>query len=289
MFTSPARLSLKHNQLVLVFKDRPDETHTIPIEDLGMVIIDNPQISISLPLLNALSDNNVAIVFCNDKGVPSSILWNLDANYTQCLVLNAQIDADGRQKRKWWRQTILAKITNQARLLQKIGKEGNKLSPFYTFQTDKEIESKEGIAARIYFQELFGKDFIRDRNQPGINAMLNYGYTILRSACIKSLLGAGLFPAIGIHHHHRENPFPLADDVMEPYRPYVDELVFMLWANGLSELDKKCKSELIGILYSDVRLGKIIRPLQIGLQMTAASLAACYKNERADISYPVVE
>lgn len=287
-FVSSVVLSLKNNQMVVVFKDRPDEKHTIPVEDLGVVIIDNPQVSITVPLLNALASNNVAVVFCNEKGVPDSILWNLDTNYSQCSVLNNQIETDGRQKRKWWRQTIQSKIQNQMGLLQKLGKDADVLKSFVSDAKDKDLANKEGIAARLYFQELFGPDFIRDRTQPGINAMLNYGYTILRTACIKSLLGSGIFPAIGLFHHHRANAFPLADDIMEPYRPYVDEIVFMEWANGENELNRQTKSRLVNVLYGDTEFEKVTRPLHIGLQMTAASLAGCYKGEKGEISYPLI-
>ncbi len=287
-FISPVVLSLKNNQMVVVFKDRPEEKHTIPVEDLGVVMIDNPQVSITVPLLNVFASNNVAVVFCNEKGVPASILWNLDTNYSQCSVLNNQIEADGRQKRKWWRQTIQSKIQNQMGLLQKLGKDADVLKPFVSDAKDKDLSNKEGIAARLYFQELFGPDFIRDRTQPGINAMLNYGYTILRTSCIKSLLVSGVFPAIGLFHHHRANAFPLADDIMEPYRPYVDEIVFMEWANGESELNRQTKSKLVNVLYGDTKFEKVTRPLHIGLQMTAASLAGCYKGDKGEISYPLI-
>lgn len=287
-FVSPVSLSLKDKQMVVVFKDKPDEKHTLPVEDLRVVIIDNPQISLTVPLLNALSANNVAVVFCNEKGVPSSLLWNLDTNYSQCSVLNSQIVCDGRQKRKWWRQTVQSKIQNQIGLLQKLGKDAKILSPFMTDSKDKDLENKEGVAARLYFQELFGPGFIRNRAESGINAMLNYGYTILRTACIKALLGAGVFPAIGLFHHHRSNAFPLADDIMEPFRPYVDEIVFLEWADGATGLDRQTKSELVNVLYCDTVFQKITRPLHIGLQITAASLAECYKGNRGEISYPKI-
>lgn len=287
-FISPVTLSLKDQQLVVTFKDTPDERHTAPIEDLGVVIIDNPQISVTIPLLNALAENNVAVVFCNGKGIPSSVLWNMDTNHNQCAILNAQITLDGRVKRKLWRQIIVSKISNQAALLRKLGKDADRLEPFYTFTTDKEVENKEGIAARLYFQELFGDAFVRDRSQPGINAMLNYGYTILRAASIKTLLGSGLFPAIGLFHHHRANAFPLADDMMEPYRPFVDEIVFDLYANGVSDLNRSAKQQLTSVLYCDTTFEKVKRPLSIGLQMTAASIAECILGNKTYIKYPIL-
>lgn len=289
-FISPVGLSLKDRQLVVVFKDRPDERHTVPVEDLGMVIIDNPQVTVTVPLLNALAEQNVGVVFCNGKGIPDSMLWNLNANYNQCAVLNAQLSLDGRVKRKLWRQTVQCKIRNQMQLLDLAGKDGFKLKPYLKGTASEEgAEKMEGIAARVYFQQLFGEDFIRDRSQTGINAMLNYGYTILRAACVKALLGAGLFPALGLYHHHRANAFPLADDVMEPYRPFVDELVLSQWLNGSVELDRQVKAELTRVLYCDVRMGGLTRPLNIGLQMTAASVADCVKGDAANINYPSLD
>ena len=289
LFTSPVYLSMKNGQLVVCFKDTPDEKHTIPIEDIGYVIIDNPMVSITMPLINVLADNNVALIFCNEKGMPHAMLQNLDTHTLQCEVLNTQIGVGEVLKKKLWKQTVEAKIKNQSKLLTKLGKDGNVLKPYYCNVKSGDSDNREGLAARIYWNCLFGNDFVRDRNLPGINALLNYGYTILRSATARALMGSGLLPSIGIFHHNRSNAFPLADDIMEPYRPYVDEIVYEMYHEGMTELNQKSKSSLLHVLTCDTHFTKVTRPLSIALTMTAASLVKCYAKELDKINYPLMK
>ena len=289
VFSNPISLSLKNQQIVIAYKDTPDEKTTVPIEDVGVVVLEHQQISITLPLINALTDNNVQLVICNNKGMPSSMLLNLDVNVTQGQTLRNQINTGEVLKKQLWKQIVERKIRNQANLLDKIGLDGNVLRPFYSNVKSGDTDNREGIAARIYFQELFGKDFIRDRNLPGINALLNYGYIVLRAAVARSLVSSGLFPALGIFHHNRSNAFPLADDIMEPYRPYVDEIVYNLNKNEYTELTKDTKGELISVLYADTRFDKVVRPLSVGLALTSSSLAKCYAKEANKINLPIMK
>ena len=289
LFTSPVYLSLKNEQLVVCFKDTPDDKRTIPIEDIGFVLIDNPMISITMPLVNALADNNVALIFCNEKSMPNAMLQNLDTHSLQCEILNKQIAIGEVLKKNLWKQTIEAKIKNQSKLLMKLGKDGNVLKPYYSNVKSGDADNREGAAARIYWMRLFGNDFVRDRNFPGINSLLNYGYTILRAATTRALMGSGLLPAIGIFHHNRSNAFPLADDIMEPYRPYVDEIVYGMFNDGMTELNQKSKSSLLHVLFCDTHFSKVTRPLSIALTMTAASLVKCFSREMDKISYPLMK
>lgn len=289
VFSNPINLSLKNQQIAIAYQDTPDEKITVPIEDVGVVVLEHQQISITLPLINALTDNNVQLVVCNNKGMPSSMLLNLDTNITQGQTLRNQINTGEVLKKQLWKQIVERKILNQANLLDKIGHNGDLLRPFYTKVKSGDTDNREGIAARIYFQELFGKDFIRDRNLPGINALLNYGYIVLRAAVARSLVSSGLFPALGIFHHNRSNAFPLADDIMEPYRPYVDEIVYNLNKNEYTELTKDTKGELISVLYADTRFDKVVRPLSVGLSLTSSSLAKCYAKEANKINLPIMK
>lgn len=289
LFTSPVNLSLKNEQLVVSYKDTPAEKRTIPIEDIGYVIIDNPMVSMTMPLINALADSNVALIFCNDKGMPHAMLQNLDTHTLQCEILNTQIGIGEVLKKKLWKQTIEAKIKNQSKLLTKLGKDGDVLKPYYNNVKSGDSDNREGLAARIYWNSLFGDHFVRDRSQPGINALLNYGYTILRSATTRALMGSGLLPSIGIFHHNRSNAFPLADDIMEPYRPYVDEIVYEMLQEGMMDLDLKSKSFLLRILTCDTHFSKVTRPLGIALTMSAASLVKCYTKELDKINYPLMK
>lgn len=287
-FSTPHTLSLRDNQLVLQSKESPDVQKSVPIEDLGFVILEHPQTIVTLPLLNALSDNNVAVVFCGANRMPNALLMNLDSNNTQGESYRAQIQASEPLKKGLWRQIVEAKIRNQAAVLHRFGKNGDKLKPYYLHVKSGDTDNREGAAARIYWTELLGNDFIRERDGPYPNNLLNYGYTILRAAVARSLMGSGLFPAFGLFHRNRYNAFPLADDVMEPYRPYVDALVYELYARGQTQLTKEVKGELLRLLFVDTRFDKVLRPLDIGLTITTASLAKCFAGTQKKIVYPLL-
>ena len=289
VFSNPMSLSLKNWQLVLAFKDDPDNKMTIPIEDIGVVIIENQQVSITVPLMNALIEGNVQVVVCNDRGMPSAMLQSFESNNLQGENLRNQMNAGEVLKKQLWKQIVEAKIRNQAALLNKVGQEGDILKQYYRNVKSGDSDNREGIAARVYFSELFGESFIRDRTLPGINALLNYGYTILRAATARALVSSGLLPAIGIFHHNRSNAFPLADDIMEPYRPYVDEIVYALSMQGKMELTKDVKADLIQVLYADTQFSKVIRPLSVGLTFTSSSLSKCFAKEQTRLSLPLMK
>lgn len=288
-FSTPYVLSLRDNQMVIRTREEPDMHRSVPIEDIGFVVLEHQQTSITLPLLNALSQNNVAVVFCNEVRMPNAMLMNLASNKTQGESYRAQIEASEPLKKGLWRQIVEAKIRNQASLLRLLGKDGDKLKPLYTNVKSGDTDNREAIAAKIYWTELFGKDFIRSRDGEPPNNLLNYGYTILRAAVARSLMGSGLFPAFGIFHRNRYNAFPLADDIMEPYRPYVDELVYGIYDNGSSELNAETKGKLLRLLVADTRFQSVTRPLDIGLTFTSASLAKCFAGKQKKLSYPQLE
>ena len=287
-FSKPCSLSLKNCQLVVKMKDGPDYIRTIPIEDIGFVLLENQQVSVSLPLLNALAENNAAVIVCSDKFMPNAMMLNLDSNSIQGERYRDQVNASEPLKKNIWKQTIEAKIRNQAALLDKLGKDGSVLRPYWQNVKSGDADNREGIAAKIYWDALFGDDFVRTRVGSTPNEMLNYGYTVLRAAVARSLMGSGLFPAFGVYHRNRYNSFPLADDIMEPYRPFVDEIVFDLYANGESELTKEVKAEILKLLYVDTVFDKVTRPLDVGLSITTASLAKCFSGESKKIMYPLL-
>ena len=288
-FSNPFCLSLRNNQMIVYSKEMPDMQQSIPIEDIGVVVLEHQQTTVTLPLLNALSDNNVAVIFCGDNRLPNAMLLNLDSNRTQGAHYRDQMEAGEPLKKGLWRQIVEAKIRNQAALLLKLGKDGNKLKPYYQNVKSGDSDNREGVAAKIYWTELFGSGFVRAREGVEPNNLLNYGYTILRAAVARSLMGSGLFPAFGIFHRNRYNAFPLADDIMEPYRPYVDEIVFRLYAEGDTQLTKEVKGELLRLLFVDTRFDKVLRPLDVGLTFTAASLAKCFAGKQKRIMYPLLE
>lgn len=281
-------LSLKNQQLVLAYKDSPDEKQTVPIEDVGVVLLEHQQTSVTLPLLNALAENEVQVVICNDKGMPNAMVQSMNSNNLQGETLRNQIACGEVLKKQLWKQVVEAKIRNQASLLDSVGENGNVLKPFYTNVRSGDVDNREGIAARIYFQHLFGDSFIRNRDEPGINVLLNYGYSILRAATCRAIVSSGLLPAIGIFHHNRSNAYPLADDLMEPFRPFVDGVVYDLAMRGNTELTKDVKGELIRVLYTDTLYEKVKRPLSVGLSMTTASMVKCFSKELSSLSLPAM-
>ena len=289
VFSNPINLSLKNSQLVLSYKDDPDSKITIPIEDIGVVIIEHQQVSITVPLMNALVEGNVQVVVCNSHGMPSAMLQSFEGNNLQGENLRNQMNAGEVLKKQLWKQIVEAKIRNQAALLNKVGQDGDILKPYYQNVKSGDTDNREGIAARIYFSELFGESFVRDRNSSGINSLLNYGYTILRAATARALVSSGLLPAIGIFHHNRSNAFPLADDIMEPYRPYIDETVYDLTMQGRLELTKSVKADLIQVLYADTQFSKVTRPLSIGLTLSSSSLTKCFAKEKTKLSLPLMQ
>lgn len=287
-FSTPVVLSMKNAQLVISWKDSDDKI-TRPIEDIGCVVLENQMISVTMPLLNELVNNNVAIILCDNRQMPSAMLQPLESNTTQAESLKNQLSATEPQKKQIWKQVVEAKIRNQAALLNRYGKGGDCLKPLVANVKSGDSDNREGMAAKLYWGRLFGTDFKRDRYGGFPNALLNYGYTILRAAVARALLGSGLMPNIGIFHKSRYNAFPLADDIMEPYRPYVDDIVYDLSANGCVDLNKESKMALLRVLACDVIIGKEMRPLQIALTFTSASLAKYFAGETKKLSLPLFQ
>lgn len=284
--TSPSRLSLKNGQLVCAGIDGGTDVRTAPVEDLGVVIVENQRSVLTIPLLNALAENNVSVIICDSRTMPSSVLTSLSANATQGEMLRAQVSAGQTLHNRLWKQVVEAKIRNQAALLDKVGGDGSILRPYYANVRSGDLDNREGIAAKVYWSRLFGPDFVRSRDGEMPNGMLNYGYSILRCAVARSLLGSGINPSLGIFHRNRYNPMPLADDIMEPFRPYVDEVVYGLFNNGETELTTEVKGYLVGVLSCDTDYGELKRPLQVGLSYTTASLGRCFMGEEKKILFP---
>lgn len=286
LLTSPVALSLKYGQLVITSKEE-DKSLTRPIEDIGYVVIDNPMISLTVPLLNELCKNNVAVIFCDNKQMPQSMLMPLEANSTLQESYRFQIEASAPLKKQMWKQLIEAKIKNQAALLDRLGKDGTELKPFYMNVKSGDSDNREGAAARVYWPRLFDDGFKREREGAPPNMFLNYGYSVLRAAVARAIVGSGLFPAFGLFHRNRYNAFPLADDLMEPYRPFVDEIVYNLsvLSEGI-ELNKQSKATILRVLFADVKIGNVTRPLEVALSITTASVVKMLKGDVQKLSLP---
>ena len=287
VLTSPCKVTTKDNQLVVENRDS-GEIRKAAIEDLGIVIIEHPMTNLSIPALNALSANNCAVVFCDARHMPVSMLMNLDSNSVQAERYRQQLDASLPLKKNLWKQIIQAKILNQSRLLSELGLDGDKLKPYYMNVKSGDSDNREGIAANIYWDTLLGKEFIRTRFGDDPNPLLNYGYSILRAGMARAIMSTGLFPAFGLFHKSRYNAFPLADDLMEPYRPYVDQLVVRLLHEGKEQLNTESKQMLLRVMFLDTHFKNMTRPLELALSVTTASLARCFSGDSKAIEYPVI-
>lgn len=272
----------------LQFRPEVGEARSVPIEDIGFVVIENQQISCTIPLLNALVAHNVAVVICNEKHLPVSMLLNLDGHTIQTELFGHQLRASVPLKKQLWKQTVEAKIHNQATLLQILGKSHGELFALAKKVTSGDSTKREGVAARFYWSSLFGKGFVRDRYGNPPNMLLNYGYAILRAAVARALSGSGLLSTLGIFHHNRYNSFCLADDIMEPYRPFVDMYVYRIFQQKpeLIEVETNDKLELLKVLTADVLINKNMRPVMLAISQTTASLARCFALESKRIAYP---
>ena len=302
-FGNPAYLSLRDAQLVIKLpeivnnKTLPDsfkQENEIkkPIEDIGVVVLDNKQITITSGLLEALLENNSAVITCDNKSMPTGLMLPLAGNTTQSERFRHQIEASLPLKKQLWQQTIKAKIENQAAILKKYTNiEVRCMNIWAADVKSGDTENMEARAAAYYWKNLFPIDnFTRDREGAAPNNLLNYGYAILRAVVARSLVASGLLPTLGIHHHNRYNAYCLADDIMEPYRPYVDELVYKIIVSGAdyNTLSRELKAELLTIPTLDVVINGKRSPLMIAVGQTTASLYKCFSGELRKICYPEI-
>lgn len=285
-FENPARLSLMLAQMVVELQD---VTRTLPIEDIGVVILDHKQITITHALIDALLANNVAIVTSNDKHLPVGLMLPLDGNTLQSERFRAQIDASEPLKKQMWQQTVVAKILGQAHVLGTQHIEHNNMFKWAKDVRSGDTDNMEARAAAYYWRNMFEKDaFIRDPQGLPPNNLLNYGYSVIRAMMARALVGAGLLPTLGIHHHSRYDAYCLADDIMEPYRPFVDMKVLEMWKKGsiTSNISSEQKRELLGITTMDVNISAHRSPMMLAIQATAQSVQKCFSGEARKIIYP---
>jgi len=300
-FGNPAYLNLRNRQLIvrlpehekndtLTVSFKKEAVATIPVEDIGVVVIDHQQVTITQGLMAALVENNASVIVCNETHHPTGLMLPLDMHNIQHERFKVQIEASAPLKKQLWQQTVEAKIGNQAAMLKKAGHDPERLLAFAKSVKSGDPDNIEGTSAHYYWSTLF-KDhfgFSRDRNGDPPNNLLNYGYAILRAITARSLVGSGLLPTLGIHHSNKYNAYCLADDIMEPYRPFVDEIVFGIASAGTdcADLTVELKKQLLAICTVDIHFEGERSPLMVGMQRTTASLAQCFEGGRRKISYP---
>ena len=296
-FSNRAYLCCKNRQLVITVYDpvtgEPSE-HTRPIEDIGVIVIESEQVTLSSYLISSLLENKVAVIVCDQKHMPFGLMLPLVGNTEQTERFNAQIEASLPLKKQLWQQTIAMKIRNQAAVLKRVNNmEVGNMIAWSSQVRSGDSDNLEGRAAAYYWKNLFEDNPGFIRRQEGIdpNGLLNYGYAILRAIIARSLVASGLIPTLGIHHSNKYNAYCLADDIMEPYRPYVELMVTdMIKTHNLPpEITKETKKHLLTIPTIDVKMGKLSRPLMVAASMTTASLAKCYLGESRKLLYPEMD
>lgn len=296
-FGNPAYLSLRNEQLVVKLTDpqtQEEVVKTVPIEDVGVVVLEDRQITITNGAMDALLKNNCAVITCNEKHMPTGLLLPLEGHTLQSERFARQIDASLPLKKQLWQQTVQAKIRNQGVLLKRLYHTENRCMLAWANDVKSgDSENLEGRAAAYYWKYMFPNDevFKRDREGDAPNNLLNYGYAILRAVVARALVASGLLPTLGIHHHNRYNAYCLADDIMEPYRPYVDEVVAEILQSGIDcdELSTEVKKRLLVIPVREVLINGQRSPLMVAVTQTTASLAKCFSGELRKIVYPEMQ
>lgn len=292
---SPARLSLRQQQMLMSKIDEKGNKveKPVPIEDLGAVILEDPQISITHGLMAFLLQHNVAVITCDARHMPTGLMLNLCGNTTQAERFRLQAEASQPLRKQLWQQTVRQKIANQAAVLKRVGVEDNYLPRLAADVRSGDPDNREGVAAAYYWPRVFAQypGFVRERESGWPNNLLNYGYAILRAVIARSLVGSGLMPTIGIHHHNRYNHYCLADDMMEPYRPYVDLLVADIIDRTDTPADflaTEHKVALLQVPVIDVNMDGKMRPLMVAATETTASLARCFAGDARKLNLPSI-
>ncbi|HBX88974.1 MAG TPA: type II CRISPR-associated endonuclease Cas1 [Marinilabiliaceae bacterium] len=294
-FGNPAYLSTRNEQLIINLPDaqgmdNQSGQNSIPIEDIGVVITDHQQITLTHALIDKLLTNNCALISCDSTHHPAGLLLPLSGNTVQSERYRTQIGASLPLKKQLWQQTIKAKIGNQAELLKNTSSVNvENMYHWASKVSSGDGENHEARAAAYYWANIFPiQSFKRGRDEDPPNNILNYGYAILRALVARALVASGLLPTLGIHHHNRYNAFCLADDIMEPYRPFVDKIVLDIVKSGVdySSLSKEIKWRLLSIPQVDVIINEKRSPLMIAVSQTTASLNDCFEGSLRKISYP---
>lgn len=290
--TTPCHLSLKLGQMLVRSKlVEGDAGKTVPIEDMGMLLMEHEQVTVTQGLLAKLLEHNVAVVNCNAQHHPVGMLLNFQGNSTQTETFIAQAEASKPLKKQLWQQVVKAKISNQGTILNAMGQDGGRLHKLAQEVRSGDVDNRESVAAVFYWPRLFKAipHFLRDPEGPYPNNVLNYGYAILRATVARALAGSGLHPTLGLFHRNRYNAYCLADDMMEPYRPLVDQVVAGIVLDSpldRTDLDQTTKIDLLRTPTLDVDMGGKMRPLMVAVSETTASLARAYLGTDGVLALP---
>lgn len=273
----------------LTVSDRSTEVGRIPLDDLGAVVANAHGLTYTNSLLIELCQRGIPLVVCGANHVPAGLLWPLVGHHQQAGRIHAQLTSKLPTRKRLWAEIVRAKVANQSAALDLLGLPSLPLKSMVRKVRPGDSANIESQAARLYWPTLFGKGFRRDRSAAGLNALLNYGYAVVRATTARAVVAAGLHPSIGLHHSNKLNGMVLVDDVMEPYRPFVDVRVHALAEARKPEVDSDAKRALAEVLVADLRSAAGVTPLQVCVQRTATSLAMTYAGERKDLEFPYAE
>ena len=277
--SNPAFLHLRHRQMVI--EREGQEPASVPVEDLGVLILEHPAISLTQALLAACWQNNAVVVLCDAKHLPGAILMPLAAHSLHSKTIALQTGMKQAARKQLWRAIVQAKIREQASVLRAATGDSGPLEALAARVRSGDPDNLEARAARYYWPQLFGKEFRRRPEEPGINSLLNYGYAIMRAAVARAVVGAGLHPSLGLHHHNQYDSLCLADDLMEPLRPWVDRKTYEITREepGKAEINTESKHELLSILACNCALGERRWPVLVALHHYAASVRSVMAGE----------
>lgn len=295
-FGNPAYLSYRMKQMVIRLVaddlgDHNEQVRTVPVEDIGVVVIDHQQVTLTSGLMAALLEENVALITCDSKHIPTGLMLTLQGHSSQNERFRNQLDASLPLKKQLWQQTVECKIRNQAAVLKYVtGEDAKNMLAWAAAVKSGDSENLEGRAAAFYWKNVFETHFVRDQFGEYPNNFLNYGYAILRAIVARALVASGMLPLLGIHHHNKYNDYCLADDIMEPYRPFVDRLVLNVMDEfpGEEELTKNIKARLLTIPVLDVTIDGHKSPLMVAVSTTTSSLYKCFSGICRKIVYPTM-
>ncbi len=285
---NPAYLKLQDNQMKILCPETKSEKGSVSVEDLGLLMLDHFQITISHQLIQQLMGNNVVLISCDSLHLPHGMMLPLHGHTQHSERVKAQMEASEPLKKQLWKQTVESKIENQTAVLMKLGKY---VEPMLTYKENVksgDLTNMEGIAAQHYWKYLISLDFLRQRYGASPNHFFNFGYSVIRSIVARAIVETGMLPVLGIFHKNKYNPYCLADDLMEPFRPFVDLLV-MQWLEHnpeTEELSRDFKAYILQIATKDVQINSQIRPLMVAVKMTTVSLYKSLTGEKRQILFP---
>lgn len=258
----------------------------VPLDDVSVLLVSANAVTFSKSILNALSEMGGITVLCGKNYIPQSMVLPVTNNCFSTKITKNQMSASQPFKKRIWQAIVIRKIENQAKVLKLKGKNFSKLEKIKTLVKSGDSTNREAYAAKIYWKELFGKEFVRDRYAGGVNSLLNYGYAVMRASMARAIVSSGLLPALGINHNNNLNPFCLADDFFEPYRPLVDYIVYDMFTENNLEVNPENKKKLATVLWTKVKTRNGFSPAFQSMQYMTASYVNALENKTPDIEMP---